>query len=117
MLRFCDDEALLIDRRSRTIYRLNASAAFLWGLITSGLPAAQAAAELAAAADLPFSEARDHVERSLAQWRDTPVAGAGLSCPTRPPVSEKRPIIGAELHTELDCAERSLDEMKNRAPI
>jgi Coenzyme PQQ synthesis protein D (PqqD) len=70
VLRFCDDEALLIDRRSRTIYRLNASAAFLWGLITSGLPAAQAAAELAAAADLPFSEARDHVERLLAQWRD-----------------------------------------------
>jgi len=70
VLRFCGDEALLIDRRGRTIYRLNTAAAFLWGLITSGLPAAQAAAELAAAADLPFSEARNRVEQSLAQWRD-----------------------------------------------
>jgi hypothetical protein len=49
--------------------------------------------------------------------RSTPVAGADLSFAARPPVSEQRSIIGAELHTESDGEGRSLDEMKNRAPI
>lgn len=53
----------------------------------------------------------------LKAGRSTPVAGADLTFAARPPVSEQRSIIGADLHTESDDEGRSLDEMKNRAPI
>ena len=72
-----DNELLVFAEGTRSLYRLNSSAAFIWCCCEEGLSHQSITAELAQAFNLPASEAESVVSMILSEWVTLGLVGQG----------------------------------------
>ena len=78
-----DDELLLFSEHTRTIFRLNSSAALIWCCCEEGLNHQSITAELAQTFKLSASKAETAVSKTLSEWKVLGFLGQG-SKPSQP---------------------------------
>lgn len=102
-----DGEAILINLVSSIYYSMEGTGAVIWSMIEAGQPLAAIAVELAAAYDVTEQQAREDVDRLVAELLEQrlvlPADGGTLAAPSAAaPPAEKRPYASPKLNTYTD---------------
>lgn len=101
-----DGEAILINLVSSIYYSMEGTGALIWSLIEAGQPLEVIAAELAAAYDVSEPQAREDVERLVAELLEQRLVivadGDAIAAQPGARAGEKRPYAAPKLNTYTD---------------